>query len=208
MPTEMTHKTLYPDHLLSLAYAPAQSHRRWQAIFAVDAHLAQITVQAREPMVARIKLAWWREQGFSGAGQANDLAPEIELLSDILPALITLAGAWDECLAGEDEAAMAYGLALFEACAGSCGQELQVDQKNAAKAWGLAAQARMMDQAALLARAANLFEQAPKSRFPASLRPLSILVTLARVDARKSWASLSRFGSPRRMVSALAGHLF
>jgi phytoene synthase len=51
-----------PDRLLSLAYAGATVRPRLEAVFALDSALADVLRTVREPMIARIRLAGWREQ--------------------------------------------------------------------------------------------------------------------------------------------------
>lgn len=46
---------------LSLAYAPARAHLPTLALFALDTRLAGLLRNSREPMLAQLRLAWWRE---------------------------------------------------------------------------------------------------------------------------------------------------
>lgn len=47
---------------LALAYAPADVREPTLALLALDTRLAAILRAAREPMLAQLRLAWWREQ--------------------------------------------------------------------------------------------------------------------------------------------------
>lgn len=47
---------------LALAYAPANAREPTLALLALDTRLAAILRAAREPMLAQLRLAWWREQ--------------------------------------------------------------------------------------------------------------------------------------------------
>lgn len=47
---------------LALAYAPASVREPTLALFALDTRLGAILRGAREPMLAQLRLAWWREQ--------------------------------------------------------------------------------------------------------------------------------------------------
>ena len=49
-------------HRLALTYAPARATRPTLALLALDARLAGIVRSASEPMLAQLRLAWWREQ--------------------------------------------------------------------------------------------------------------------------------------------------
>ncbi|WP_230291183.1 hypothetical protein [Croceicoccus sp. Ery5] len=52
---------LPPPWQLALAYAPASARDQWRALLILDRRLARIVAQASEPMLAQIRLAWWRE---------------------------------------------------------------------------------------------------------------------------------------------------
>ena len=47
---------------LALAYAPATAREPTLALLALDSRLAAILRAAHEPMLAQLRLAWWREQ--------------------------------------------------------------------------------------------------------------------------------------------------
>lgn len=47
---------------LALSYAPSASRMPTLALLALDARLADIVRSASEPMLAQLRLAWWREQ--------------------------------------------------------------------------------------------------------------------------------------------------
>ena len=53
---------LPPAQRLALAYAPNSCKSVAAALLVLDARLAAALRQAREPMLAQIRLAWWREQ--------------------------------------------------------------------------------------------------------------------------------------------------
>lgn len=46
---------------LALVYAPASARRQTLALFALDAHCATLLRRSSEPMLAQLRLAWWRE---------------------------------------------------------------------------------------------------------------------------------------------------
>jgi len=77
---------------LALAYAPRRTRAHFLALLAFDARLGQSLRQANEPIMAQMRLAWWRDQ--------LRLAPEMRERSDLLmSALDILAGAEDRLLA-------------------------------------------------------------------------------------------------------------
>lgn len=76
-----------PDRLLSLAYAGASVRPRLELAYALDESLADILRTVREPMIAQIRLAWWREQlDALAAGKAS--APE--------PLLLQIGGTFED----------------------------------------------------------------------------------------------------------------
>ena len=93
-----------PDRLLSLAYAAAKVRPRLELAYALDEALADILRTVREPMIAQIRLAWWRDQ--LGALAAGDkAAPEPLILQiggffdrDGLAAVSDLPAAWENLL--------------------------------------------------------------------------------------------------------------
>ena len=50
------------ERRLALAYAPANSRGLWLGLFALDARLGAVVQAAHEPLLAQIKLAWWRDE--------------------------------------------------------------------------------------------------------------------------------------------------
>ncbi|PLK27750.1 squalene/phytoene synthase family protein [Novosphingobium sp. TH158] len=54
--------SLPPLSRLALSYAPAAARADWLTLLALDARLAGVVRQAREPVLAQIRLAWWRER--------------------------------------------------------------------------------------------------------------------------------------------------
>ena len=52
---------LDPDRRLVLAYAPGKARAALEALWRLDVTLGAVVAGAREKMVARIRLAWWRE---------------------------------------------------------------------------------------------------------------------------------------------------
>ena len=93
-----------PDRLLSLAYAGAVLRPKLEAVFALDRALADILRNVREPMIARIRLAWWREQiealahgGTAATEPLLTLLPVRCAAADLTP-LSDLPDAWDGLL--------------------------------------------------------------------------------------------------------------
>ncbi len=53
--------TLSSEFELALAHTPAAMRPRLRALFALDQRLARIIGKATEPMLAQMRLSWWRE---------------------------------------------------------------------------------------------------------------------------------------------------
>lgn len=61
MASELIDELPLPQRL-ALAYAPAAARPATLALFALDARLGQAVRQASEPIMAQMRLAWWRDQ--------------------------------------------------------------------------------------------------------------------------------------------------
>jgi 15-cis-phytoene synthase len=221
---------LSADQQLCLAYAAARFREPLAALFRIDEHLAQIALGAREPMVARIKLAWWREQGF--ARGIGDLAAELETLcaasNKSLVLLGRIAEGWDALIAADEDKAQALadyakerGGALLELAVHLSGANSTSERDDAGQAWDDAGQPwtdagqawalcdvsyRHSDvDLATLARseARALFRIMDVSALRSLPLPLGILAILARSDATRNREGLWRPGSPVRMGRAM-----
>lgn len=60
---------LPPPRRLALAYAPKPAREQWRALLELDWRLQRTVGQAREPLLAQLRLAWWRDR-LSEAPQA------------------------------------------------------------------------------------------------------------------------------------------
>jgi phytoene/squalene synthetase len=71
------------DRFLAALFAPEPQRRGLLALLAFDHELARTRTVTREPMLARIRLEWWREAVAETAGSAKPRAqPIIESLSE------------------------------------------------------------------------------------------------------------------------------
>src|SRR5688500_14098760 len=52
---------LDPDRTLALTYVPAERRPALAALWRLDAALGAVLAGGREPLISRIKLAWWRD---------------------------------------------------------------------------------------------------------------------------------------------------
>lgn len=204
---------LDPDRLLALAYAPARARAALEALWRLDVTLGAVLATGREPMVSRIRLAWWRE-----ALERLDQAPAPpEPILQGAAALLLPAG-----LSGSDLAAMEEGWSALIGPGPLDAEAMQshaslrgrllflysarllgapIDIESAGERWALVDLARHSrdpaEAQAALSAAAGI---ASEPDWPPQLRPLAMLSLLARRDAHRPLESLERQGSPARML--------
>ena len=181
---------LGPAARLALAYAPARTRPLTLGLLALDQRLGDTIRSVREPVLAQIRLAWWREQLETPGGAADRGEP---LLAALAPwgeqraALARLTDGWEEMI-GEaplDPAALAACAAARAAPWAVLAQLLGHDPHEALRAgqgWALADLAPRLshpdERAAVLDLAAAHDWRRP--RLPRDLRPLLVLHGLAR----------------------------
>lgn len=189
--------SLPPERRLALSYAPQRARHAWAAFYALDARLDGIVRKAREPMLAQIKLAWWRERLLQPAGARPQGEPVLAALAAWQGhegRLTALVDGWEAVLAAEaapSEGLRALALARGESCAAlaaALGQPGAEDSaRRAGQQW---AAAEWMTATAI--NAAELAEFDWNTiRLPRDLRPLAVHAGLARRSKR------SGFGPPR-----------
>ncbi|HYJ81846.1 MAG TPA: squalene/phytoene synthase family protein [Allosphingosinicella sp.] len=208
---------LDPDRFIALSYVPARRRAAVGALWRLDTALGAALAGGREPMISRIKLAWWRE-----ALEKLDRAPAPaepvlrELAGHVLPAgirgeeLAPMEEGWAVLASPEalgpdalDAYARLRGGLLFHFTARLLeGPDEGVEA--AGEAWALVDLARHCASAgdSDVALAAARERSVPR-RWPSRLRPLGMLAALAARDldpARPPW---EKRGSPGRMLRML-----
>lgn len=180
---------------LALAYSPAGAKPAVLALFVLDARLAQAIRQASEPIMAQMRLAWWRDQ-FKLEPEKRERSDELVCALDGFAgeeaALTEMVDGWEALLADElDARAFARGRAAgFGALAAMLGASTEAAAR-AGRRYALADLAANLDnaeekQAVLaIAQAEGLVHVA----LPRPLRSLTVLDGLAR-------RSLARGGKP------------
>ncbi len=183
------------------------------ALFRIDAKLGRIALSAREPMMARIKLAWWREQGFErGTG---DLNPELQILKSAtdkaLPLLRQITEGWDAFLAAGDafdavlsDYAWGRGGGLFELGAAVSRAAFTPELAPAGQGWALTDLAFTLKDHALAPPCLSLALATFSPLLPRAPLPLAVLARLAMSDARRGFDGAWGAGSPIRMARAAA----
>jgi phytoene synthase len=188
--------------------------------------MASIVAAAREPSIGAMRLIWWRD-ALTGLDTPGATVPAEPLLAaaaeHLLPAgpsgetVSAIEEGWSVLLDVEEpgEAEIAAhgehrGRPLFVMAAAMLGA-VPDDIGEAGEGWALAdlghhlrdGEARRFARA----RAAKLLAGVDIRRWPASLRPLGLLVLLARQDSAMPAGQMRRQGSPKRMFRALAYRL-
>ena len=98
---------LLPPANLAVAYTPIAFRPAFTLLLQLDMRFADIVRKAREPMIAQIKLAWWRDAFAAEPALRPKGEPLLQALGacgDVISssALQDLVSAW-ELLLGEDE---------------------------------------------------------------------------------------------------------
>ncbi|GAB5347521.1 hypothetical protein [Alteriqipengyuania sp. 357] len=193
-PKNPAHSSLRDDPaiILALAYARRTDRPVFEDLFALDRRLADAVRQASEPIIAQLKLAWWRDR----FAQDRTDWPRGE------PLLARMAQ-WDADVAQLGELVDGWEALLAE---GPLGKEaIAAFGRGRAKAWAVAAQAlgqrgaSPTDHAALLWSSADLAQhcsspedagrvrtlarkqtlsERPGPRLPRTLRPFAVLGAL------------------------------
>lgn len=174
--------TLPPHWRLALAYAPAATRDRWLTLLALDVRLGSIVRGAREPMLAQMKLAWWRDRLAQQAAEWPKGEPLLAALACWQDGHGVLAGLVDgwEALLGEAPLGEAALLALAEgrvAAVAALGGDAVM-----ARGWALADVAAHLghpDERAVLERLIAEHDWRGR-RVPRAQRPLAILHGIAR----------------------------
>lgn len=208
------------DVALALASSPEPLRPAVQALWALDVALGKVIVTGREPMISRIRLAWWREALERLDREPPPKEPVLEgIAREVLPAGIAgsaLAGmelAWsllpgDEPIRGDDldAYARARGGLLFRFTSQLLGGPSGVEQPG--EAWALVDLARHSTEAADVeaALAAARKRRLPR-RWPKVLRPLGMLTVLALRDMARGPSRWDEPGSPPRTARMLRHRL-
>ena len=218
----MASAELDPDRKFVLDLVPEGRRPAVAALWRLDATLAAVLAGGREPHIARIKLAWWRD-----ALEALDHGrpPAEPVLQSVAGALLPMGitGAelalmeegWavllsDTALTSADLAlyAAARGGILFRISASLLGREIAAEGERAGGAWALVDLARhsnRIDAAAALAAARQ--RAGAGGRWPRQLRPLGMLAILADRDSARGLDRLELPGTPPRIARMLRHRL-
>ncbi len=198
---------------LALVYAPAPAREPTLALLALDARLATLIRRSSEPMLAQLRLAWWRESVRQDPAEWPRGEPilaalrswgaasaSVEPLVDAWEALTAPAPLGAEAMqafaAGRGGAAAALARAL-----GRDAEAAATDQLG--RIWGLEDLAMRLGRDDERATARSLAEALP-GRLPRVSRPLRPLRVLAGLSRRRRVAgSEEGAASPGALIEAL-----
>ncbi|WP_114951281.1 squalene/phytoene synthase family protein [Sphingosinicella terrae] len=209
---------LDPERRLALAYVPAARRAAVEALWRLDVALADVLATGRDPMISRIRLAWWRESLEKLDREPPPPQPVLEavsvhLLSAGLPgaALAGLEEGWAVLADAEsldadalETHAVRRGGLLFALSARLLGGD-PAAAAGSGEAWALVDLARhssRQEEAEASLEAAR--RRGDRRPWPVALRPLGMLAALARGDA-EAGLPLAPQASPRRMLRMI-GH--
>ncbi|WP_166038714.1 squalene/phytoene synthase family protein [Sphingosinicella sp. YJ22] len=208
------------DVALALASVPEPARAAVHALWALDEALGRVLATGREPMISRIRLAWWREALERLDREPPPKEPVLEgLARNVLPRgirgaeLAEMEPGWallpgDEPITREDldAYAAARGALLFRFTARLLGGG--VDVGLAGEAWALVDLARHSTEAtdAEAALAAARERPLPR-RWPKALRPLGMLAALTKRDLERGPARWEEPGSPPRAARMMRHRL-
>lgn len=209
----------HPERRLAVIHAPRLTRESLTTLFALDERLGGIVTQAREPMLALMRLTWWRD----ALAALDDEPPPAE------PLLHAAAALRPDRISGADLAAMAEGWSalldepeltqraaklhaaergarLFRLAGRVLGQASTV-LDPAGEGWALADLARQARDPAqaemLLGLARPLLDAAFAAAWSRSVRPLGMLAALAREDTRRGARALRPPASRGRLLRLL-----
>lgn len=211
----MTSPILDADRLLALTYVSVDCRPAVRALWNLDATLGAVLAGGREPMIGRIKLAWWRD-ALEGLDDGKAPAePVLQAIAEyILPKgisgadLASMEEGW-VCLLNQERLSTAdldayaegRGSRLFRHTAKLLGAPAGEEVGKGGEAWALVDLARRSaDAADVDAALAAARGRAETSRWPGRLRPLGMLAALARRDAEPDRRRWEQQGAPGRML--------
>ncbi|HMP57396.1 MAG TPA: hypothetical protein PKD92_12610 [Novosphingobium sp.] len=173
---------------LALAYGARSGRARIGAVLALDAPLAGILRHSREPMLAQLRFAWWREMLASDPARWPAGEPLLAAISTSHADPAPLAGLVDgwEAMTGAAPLGEDAFATLAAARAGALAGNHDEGQRLA-RGWALADIARHLSHPQEREAALGLAQAADwrAARLPRSLRPLAVLHALAARDLRK-----------------------
>ncbi len=184
---------LPPPLRLAVTYAPGRARLAWAALLVLDRRLARVALAAGEPVLAQIRLAWWRDcfaEPASAWPSGEPLLAALHGWDSERGALTGLVDGWEglvgveldrAALSGCIEARVAALVALDRLTGGTT-----VD--------AVAEVARRWASADLASRLGDppTDETIRRIHLPRAMRPLIVLDGLSRPGSASRWRALGR----------------
>jgi phytoene synthase len=175
---------------LALAYAPKEARLPTLALLALDTRLAGIVRNSHEPMLAQLRLAWWREQLSSDPAswpRGEPLLAALRSWQGHEAGLLALVNGWEYLTGTPDLAVPAFeGFATgrgdaFAALAETLASGKDVEPSRVlGRAWALADLAAHLSRPEERQAVRALVGKAERpARLSRKLRPLTVLHGLA-----------------------------
>ncbi|RED15547.1 phytoene synthase [Parasphingopyxis lamellibrachiae] len=215
----MTEPLSDPERELALSYAAAPIRPHLRTLWRLDERFGAIVAGTTETTIGEMRLLWWRE-AIAISDEGAKAEPLLEQVAGAIEATRSDAAEWGAMAEGWhallqepleaqelDRFANERGGRLFTLSAEILSGSAEPFVTAAGRGWALAdLSSRISDADArseARAMARKMFDDAGKTRWPRSLRPLGALAMLARRDAVSRRPR--RQGSPVR-VARMAWH--
>jgi len=206
-----------PEELgLALAYTPANYKDALAVVFSLDQRLARIVGSATEPMLAQIRLSWWRDSLNNPVtdrpvGDAVLDAASLHF-SGKVASLIALVDGWENLLQ-EPPLGVDHALAFVEGRCAAIASTIGIENaaqampfQNAVRYWALAdlaAKVSLEDERSFLVELAQS-KGLGASRLPKSARGIAVLSALGRRALKRGGRPLME-GRGAALVTMKAG---
>lgn len=170
---------------IAILYAPAKFRRRYRSLLLLDSLLMRVALASREPALAQLKLAWWRDAcAFLPGARGSPLVAELAIdWSGDAGSLIDLIDAWEEAAVQDgsapEKSAITVADARGAALAQAAGTGFDGRVRAVARRWTLSALAVQTRNDAQRSAFATAAVKIGVGRLPRSLRPLVVLDGLA-----------------------------
>ena len=202
------------DRELALLHIPSRLRAAFGALFAIDAAMGDVVARSADPALARIKLAWWREQLEALDSSPPPAEPRLSAVAEhLLPAGIRggdvakLEAGWSTLLDAEvdSELVAGRGAALFHIGGKLLGSN---DPKlgDAGALYALGSVARR-GVPALLEPAGEALTRLRGHRFERRARPLTMLARAASRDIDKQEPEGSRGRAAAMLAHRWSGRI-
>ncbi|MDQ4419853.1 hypothetical protein OOT33_05285 [Sphingobium sp. DEHP117] len=179
-----------------VAAGAGRARARVERIFMLDNACAHIARAAREPIMAQIRLAWWRDGLLADRLTSQHDAPDMVALRAIdgferaRPGLVAMVDGWEELILGGEggphDMLMGYAQGRGEGLFAALAPERTEERAAAGRVWALWDLAGHLSDATLAEEAVKLGREVAQAAITAALpRMLKMLAGPAIADVRR-----------------------